>query len=260
MAPVHCCRYVAWSSTFNFSSDLTLLFDCMKVPKVGDGSQKKIVGCAERIADSVMVCCGARTLGQHCMYKWPPYHVWLGYSHKYFKGNQVDKHKLKFNQKLYGRSEIAIAALCSQAADFVPRTLKLHILSPSVPAGRRASGVVVASTFVASLDVDGSMISRVLFLLCGYTASSSQVLSHDEISHTFIVNYKKRNDVRGQQIQLFGFLTCIVEKKEIGELFGSSSRLKFPTAPWLYTVDFAGNPSTHTLLSAKTLSDLRGHE
>lgn len=36
------------------------------VPKVGDGSQKKIVGCAERIADSVMVCCGARTLGQHC--------------------------------------------------------------------------------------------------------------------------------------------------------------------------------------------------
>ncbi|XP_044318449.1 uncharacterized protein [Triticum aestivum] len=39
-------------------------------------------------------------------------------------------------------------------------------------------------------------------------------------------------------------------------LFGSSSRLKFPTAPWLYTVDFAGNPSAHTLLSAETLSDL----
>lgn len=33
---------------------------------MGDGSQKRIVGCAERIAESVMVWwCGARTLGQH---------------------------------------------------------------------------------------------------------------------------------------------------------------------------------------------------
>ena len=45
------------------------------------------------------------------MYKWPPYHVWLGYSHKYFKGNQVDKHKLKFNQKLYG----VISNLCAHS-------------------------------------------------------------------------------------------------------------------------------------------------
>jgi hypothetical protein len=45
------------------------------------------------------------------MYRWPPCHVWLGYSHKYFKGNQVDKHELKFNQKLYG----VVSNLCAQS-------------------------------------------------------------------------------------------------------------------------------------------------